>query len=55
MTDGGDLHLRVSESFSSRFVVLPLTPRPKNNKRIKGVRAVDVSKQFLQRKCRLDE
>jgi hypothetical protein len=49
------MHLRISESFSSRFIVMSATPRGKNSRRIKGVRAIDVSKQLSQLKCRLDE
>ncbi|MDH5788835.1 MAG: hypothetical protein OEZ40_11145, partial [Candidatus Bathyarchaeota archaeon] len=49
------MHLRISESVSNRFVVSSSTPKLKNNKRIKGVRADDANKQPSQVKCRLAE
>jgi len=48
-------HLRMSMSFVSLFIVLLLTPKLKNNRRIKGAKAVDVNKQRPQAKCQLPE
>jgi hypothetical protein len=49
------MHLRMSESFSNRFIVLSSTPKLKNNRRIKGIRAADVSKHLSQRNCKTAE
>jgi hypothetical protein len=42
------MHLRIRESFSSRFTALLLTLKQKNSSRIKGHIAFDVNKHFLQ-------
>jgi hypothetical protein len=42
------MHLRMSGSFISCFIVLSSTLKLKNKSRIKGVKAADVNKQLLQ-------
>ena len=46
------IHLRISESVNNRFVVWSSTPKPKNNRRTKGISAADVNKQLRHMKRR---